>query len=401
MDEIKEKVDFILLASGEGNRFSKHKLKQFATIGNLSILEISVINLLKWKKTHRVIIVCLKKVFLETKFNKEKTIIRNILKNNKKNVLLTYGGKNRQDSVLKGLNFLKKQNNLTNYVGIHDCARPFVKVGVLNRLHKKIISNDCVIPTMPVKDTLKSFSRDNITKTIDRKKTVVAQTPQFFKRDIITSLHSKIKRNKNKLYTDDASILEDYNYTIKKVTGDSTLEKITYNNDLEKLVMNFEYRTGLGFDVHKFSNIKSKPLIIFGINFDYHKSLQAHSDGDVGYHALCDALLGSMALEDIGYFFPPSEKKWKNKDSEYFLNFALKKLNENNALINNIDITIICENPKITPYRTKILKKLSKITKTNENRISLKSSTTEKLGFLGREEGISVLVQVSIKILNI
>ena len=102
MDEIREKVAFLLLASGEGNRFSKHKLKQFAKIGNLSILEISVINLLKLKKTNRIIIVCLKKVFLEAKFNKEKTIIRNILKNNKKNVLLTYGGKNRQDSVLNG-----------------------------------------------------------------------------------------------------------------------------------------------------------------------------------------------------------------------------------------------------------------------------------------------------------
>ncbi len=397
-----KKIDFLLLASGEGNRFSKKIRKQFVYIGNKTIIEIAIENILKWRRCKRIILVCsLKNIEVEYQ-----RIIKSMLQKYNNRIFVTDGGKYRKDSVFNGLNYLEK--NVVDpmpFVAIHDCARPFIKIEILERIFNKFNNHiKGIVPALPIVDTIKTFKKNKILKTLDRNKIIKIQTPQFFNRELITNLYKKIycdKNFSNLNFTDDSSIFETFNYDVAFVKGDYSLEKITFLDDIKKLEMNKEIRTGLGFDVHKFSLKKTKPLILFGIEIDYNKSLIAHSDGDVGLHALCDSILGSISQQDIGYHFPPSDKKWLNYNSEHFLNFAIKKLKEKNAIINNIDITVLCEMPKINPYRLKIIDKLSKLTNISKEKISIKSTTTESLGFIGRKEGIAVISQITISIFDL
>ena len=178
------------------------------------------------------------------------------------------------------------------------------------------------------------------------------------------------------------------------IPGEILNFKITEKNDLNKSIKllegvmnNVNVRTGIGFDVHKFK--KGKSLLLFGIKIPFNKSLVGHSDADVGFHSIVDAILGSIGKGDIGEHFPPTEKKWKNKNSLFFLDYANDLLQRESFTINNLDITLICERPKIINYKKKMKNKISSILKIDSNLINKKGTTTEKLGFLGREEGIA------------
>ena len=158
----------------------------------------------------------------------------------------------------------------------------------------------------------------------------------------------------------------------------------------------FDIRTASGFDVHKFSHTKPGPIMICGVPVDHPHGLEAHSDGDVGLHALCDALLGTIGIGDIGTFFPPSDPKWKAAASDQFLAFAVEKIHQAGGRINHLDVTIIAERPKIGPFREQMVNRLSQITGLDRSRISVKATTTEMMGFTGRGEGIAALSQATI-----
>ena len=375
------KIIALIVSGGEGKRFDKKKPKQFFKINEKTILEITVKKFIDSKLLDKIIVVCSKDYLNDTK---------RILK--KENVLLTLGGKTRQDSVYNGLKFCKKYK--PNKIIIHDVVRPFFSIKLLKAIMKKIEKKVCVIPTLKIFDSVRSIKSNNYAN-VNRDNLKLIQTPQGFNYDEIFDAHMKFKSLN---ITDDSLLAYKNGSKIKIVEGEYFNYKITEKNDLQRsnftMAKNIEYntRTGSGFDVHKFT--KGNFIILFGIKIPFNKSLEGHSDADVGFHSLVDAILGSIGKGDIGEHFPPSDKKWKNKNSLFFLEYAASILDEEKFKINNLDLTIICEKPKISKYKEKMKEKIAKILNIKKNIVNIKGTTTEKLGFLGREEGIACQVSV-------
>ncbi len=375
----------IILSGGTGSRFKSKTPKQFLKIGENSIIEMSVYKFINSKRFKKIIIVSHKSYVEKTKelFNKNKTIV------------VIEGGTSRQKSVFNGLKTAKIFN--AKYVFIHDAVRPFFSEELIDLMLEDLSKNDGVIPAVNIYDSVREVKRNSYVN-ISRKNLKAIQTPQGFKFSSIFNAH---KIQKSLEYTDDSMILYETIKRIKIIDGQNFNFKITTKDDLDfgkKFIKGGEkmnnIRVGTGFDVHKFK--KGKFLILFGIKIPFNKSLDGHSDADVGFHAIVDSILGALCLGDIGNHFPPTNDKWKNKRSIYFMRFAEKLLLKNHYKINNIDITLICEEPKVSKYQTHFIDSISKALKIKKNIINVKGTTTEKLGFVGREEGIACQVSVTI-----
>jgi len=298
-------------------------------------------------------------------------------------------GETRQDSARLGLESLKDLDPDT--VLIHDGARPFPTEKLITRTLDALKVYPAAIPVLPVLDTIKEINTNKnlVNKTINREKLFRAQTPQGFNFKSILNAHRK---NKKKELTDDAMIAEKDNLEIATVPGDEINLKITTPEDLKlarKFLMqrNGDSRVGTGYDVHTFE--KGDHVMLCGVKIPYKRGLKGHSDADIGIHALTDAILGAIAEGDIGSHFPPKEKKWQNASSSIFLMHAASLVKKLDGRIINVDMTIICEEPKIAPYRNQMRQQISKILALPVSSTSIKATTTEKLGFLGRGEGIA------------
>ena len=379
-----KKITVIILSAGSGRRFDKLKPKQLFSIGNETLLDINIRKFLKVKIINNVIIVHSKEISAEVR------------KLSNKNIFLTLGGKTRQESVKNGLNYARKLK--PDIVLIHDCARPFVD----EELIKNLISNTSLssgsVPVLKVNDSLRHINlKTSESKKISREHIFQIQTPQSFPFKKILKAHNKSTKNN---YTDDSSLAEENNIKMKFIFGDKNNIKITDKNDIKfgriMLDNQKEISVGTGFDVHGFET--GKYIIICGIKIPFTKKLKGHSDADVGFHTIVDAILGSVRAGDIGDHFPPSDKKWKNAPSSIFIKFAKNMVKKKNGKIKSIDLTIICEEPKIFKYKIKMKKNLSKLLEINEDRINVKATTTEKLGFLGRGEGIAAQAIVTSEI---
>ncbi|MHA1558562.1 MAG: 2-C-methyl-D-erythritol 4-phosphate cytidylyltransferase [Alphaproteobacteria bacterium] len=298
------------------------------------------------------------------------------------------GGVTRQESVLHGLYALSKYN--PKKVLIHDAARPFVKNSLIDRVIDGLIKEKAVIPITPIYDTVKEVQGNYVKNTLDRTKLKKSQTPQGFDFDMIYTLHKKFEKES---LSDDAQLCEKANVPVLYVDGSDDNIKITKQNDLKNM-NKMDIRVGNGFDVHPIKPGNSVKL--FGCTVPCSFSLEGHSDADVGLHSITDAILGVIGDGDIGTHFPSSDDKWKDADSTHFLIYALKLLENLRGEINHIDITFIGEEPKISSYREEIRQKLSGLLKIDQNRISLKATTTDQLGFLGRKEGVAVFSTVTI-----
>ncbi len=357
-----------------------------------------------------------------------------ILPETQKPVHLVAGGATRQDSVHAGLTALAGMKDCQNidYVAIHDAARPLIPATLLSGLIAAIdIASDDkqkneiigAVPVLPLADSIKTIDKDNskdnptsarglITGGIDRNQLAAAQTPQLFRRDIITKLHDDFAGKGG--FTDDCSLAEAAGFKITMVDGAKQLMKLTDADDfamLSHLVAAdsaaqeyqqqaddnsmTETRFGTGFDVHKFSD-EAGPIWLGGIKLDSDRRMLAHSDGDVGLHALCDAIFGALADGDIGAHFPPSDPQWQNADSTIFLDFATKRVLARGGRIMNLDLTFICETPKIGPHRDAIRSRIAEICGISIDRVSVKATTSEGLGFTGRGEGIAAQASASI-----
>jgi len=366
----------IILSGGLGKRFDKKLPKQFYKIDNKYILEISVDKFIKSNLFKKIIVVTSLE-FID--------LTKEVLK--KRTVQIVVGGTTRQKSVLNGLIEGKKYK--TKNVLIHDAARPLIRLSMIKNIVNRIQKNDCVIPMININDSLRKV-QNNIYEDIKRDDVKIIQTPQAFKFNKILNAHLKLK---NKNFTDDSIILSKDGIKIDQIEGDFINFKITTKDDLEIATMiegkkyNQIVKVGSGFDVHEFEEGNS--IKLFGIKVPFNKKLKGHSDADVGLHALTDAILGAIGKGDIGEHFPPSNLKWKNKSSKIFLLHSKKLMEENDYKINNIDLTLICEKPKITKYKTQFKEKISILLNVNTQDINVKATTTERLGFLGREEGIA------------
>ena len=306
------------------------------------------------------------------------------------------GGGERQDSVRLGLEALASRNPLR--VLIHDGARPFPDAALIDRVLDALDHAPAAIPALPLGDTIKRVADGAIRETVDRSQLWRAQTPQGFHFAPILAAHRAVA---GRVLTDDAAVAEAAGIAPVVVAGNEANLKVTTADDLaaaERLLTSRlgDVRVGQGFDVHRFG--PGDHVTICGVEIPHAASLVGHSDADVGLHALTDALLGAIGAGDIGMHFPPSEPRWRGASSDQFLRHAAALVRDRGGMIAAVDVTIICERPKIAPYRARMIERLSQILELPAARISVKATTTEGLGFTGRAEGIAAQAVATVRL---
>lgn len=313
-----------------------------------------------------------------------------------------HGGDSRQASALAGLEELELVG--PRNVLIHDAARPFAPPGVIDRVLDGLSQHDGAVPALPVTDTIKRAAEGVIEATVDRSNLWRAQTPQGFGFDKILEAHRAAAKVEQPEFTDDASLAEWHGLDVVLVDGDNGNIKLTSDNDFERAEETVrrssgmsagEMRVGQGFDVHAFA--AGDHVVLCGLKIPHDKALSGHSDADVALHAVTDALLGAIADGDIGAHFPPSDAQWQGAASDLFLKDAAKRVRDKGAEIVNVDLTVICERPKIGPHRDAMRARLAEILALDVNRVSVKATTTEGLGFTGRGEGIAAQATVIVR----
>ena len=360
---------FIILAAGSGKRFNSKKPKQYFLYKNKELFEHSIEKSVKSKLFKKIIVVV--------------DNPKNIKKKYSKNISIIKGGKERSDSSLIGLKTIKKYK--PNNVLIHDAARPNFTINLLKRLLKELKNNKSVIPILEPKDSLKYKVKNQIFN-LKRENSFFSQTPQGFK---FKDLYNLAIKESNKI-TDESTLFINDNKKIKFIKGEYNNLKVTFKEDLELPKTYY----GIGFDIHRL--VRNKKLYLGGLKIPFHSGLKGHSDGDVILHSIIDALLGAMKKKDIGTYFPDNENKFKNIRSPKMLKPVLEEIKNENFIINNLDINLICEKPKVSKYRDKIINSISKLTKIENNKINLKGKTVEKLGLIGKEKAIACEVIASI-----
>ena len=360
---------FIILASGQSKRFNSNKLKQYIIYKNKPLFEHSIEKALTSKLFKKIILVVNNKKQINKKFSK--------------NVVIIKGGKERSDSSLIGLKYIKKFK--PSNVLIHDAARPDFSLQLLKNLVKSLKKNKAVIPTVNTKDSIKYKVKKQLFN-LNRDHSFSTQTPQAFRFNDLYNLSIKQKIK----IQDEATLFIENNLKVKFIKGENSNNKITYKEDINT---NKTF-VGIGFDIHRL--IKSKKLYLGGLKIPFHSGLKGHSDGDVIIHSIIDALLGAMRKKDIGTLFPDNKKKLKNIRSPKMLKPVIQIMDKNDFYINNVDINLICEQPKVSKYRDKIIKSLSKLLNIDSSLINLKGKTVEKLGLIGKEKAVACEVIVSI-----
>ena len=297
-----------------------------------------------------------------------------------------HGGSTRQESVRLGLEALA--DNPPDVVLIHDGARPFVDSGLIHRVLKALKTHKGAIPALPVHDTLKRGKDGVIVGTEPRDGLYRAQTPQGFHYAEILAAH---RAAAGRELTDDAAVMEAHGQTVLLVDGAEDNVKITTRQDLARAAARFEgqgeVRVATGYDVHRFD--EGTFVTLCNIQVPHTHGLEGHSDADAALHALTDALLGCIASGDIGRHFPPTDPRWKGADSAIFLSYVAELVAAAGGRIQHVDITIICERPKVGPHRAAMVDRVAEILGIAHNRVSVKATTTEGLGFTGRQEGIA------------
>jgi 2-C-methyl-D-erythritol 4-phosphate cytidylyltransferase/2-C-methyl-D-erythritol 2,4-cyclodiphosphate synthase len=365
------RIAAILVAGGTGSRFGADTPKQFLILGGMPVMRRAALTLLDHVKWLQPV--------------GETAPIAEALAG------LAYlppvpGGATRQASVAAGLEALAPF--APDLVLIHDAARPLIPPGTTQAVIAALAHAPGAIPAVPVADTLKRASDSKITETVPRAGLFRAQTPQGFRFPVLLALH---RTQAGKEATDDAALLESAGETVHLVPGGEDNIKLTYQEDMMRLERalsaSLSPRVGTGFDVHAFE--PGRPLVLCGVTVPHERGLAGHSDADVGIHALCDAIYGALAEGDIGRHFPPSEAGWKDADSAQFLRHAAGRIAARGGRLANADVTLICEHPKITPHAPVMIARLAELLAVPTDLISVKATTTERLGFTGRGEGIA------------
>lgn len=305
------------------------------------------------------------------------------------------GGAERQDSVRLGLESLKSLD--VDKVLIHDGARPFISEAVIDGVLDALDTHPGAIPALRVADTLKRGAANLIADTVSREGLWRAQTPQGFHLSDILAAHHKFS---GKQFTDDAQLYETLKIPMALTQGSHDNFKITTGDDLMRaehlIAAHSEIRTGSGFDAHTFDT--GDFVTLCGVEVPHGFGLKGHSDADVALHALTDAILGAIGAGDIGQHFPPSDPQWKGAKSDQFVQHAVKLVRERGGEIVNVDVTLLCESPKIGPHRQSMVTKVAEILNVDQDRVSVKATTTEGMGFTGRKEGLAAQALASIRL---
>ncbi|MEM6681188.1 MAG: bifunctional 2-C-methyl-D-erythritol 4-phosphate cytidylyltransferase/2-C-methyl-D-erythritol 2,4-cyclodiphosphate synthase [Pseudomonadota bacterium] len=306
-----------------------------------------------------------------------------------------FGGETRQSSTQNGLNAVSQA---VTHVLVHDCARPFLPAKVVDDLLAVVAPGTGALPVLEIPDSVKRVAGVMVVDDPDRTNLVRAQTPQAFMRDDLLAVFDSTTDDQ---FTDEASAARRAGLAIRTVHGDPNLFKITHPEDfhLAKTTVHaalMDIRVGQGFDVHAFE--AGDHVTVCGVDVPHTHRLKGHSDADVGLHALTDAIFGALAEGDIGTHFPPSDPQWKGAASHIFLEYAADMVRQRGGVIAHVDITIMCEQPKIGPHRKAMEAAVAGWLKIEETRVSVKATTTEKLGFTGRQEGMAAQAVATLRL---
>jgi 2-C-methyl-D-erythritol 4-phosphate cytidylyltransferase/2-C-methyl-D-erythritol 2,4-cyclodiphosphate synthase len=310
------------------------------------------------------------------------------------------GGATRQASVRAGLEAL--QATAPDFVLIHDAARPFLSAELISRAIAAAEQYGAAVPAIAITDTVKKIDeQDMVSETLDRSRLRTVQTPQAFGFGLIVDLHRRAAAAGREDFTDDAALAEWAGQRVSVFAGEATNVKLTTQDDFaraEALRMTAlsDVRTGNGFDVHAFGD--GDHVMLAGVRIPNGRGVTGHSDADVALHALVDAILGALAEGDIGVHFPPSDPQWRGASSDRFLAFACERVQARNGVIAHLDVTIVCETPRVGPHRDAMRGRIAEIAGIPIGRVAIKATTSEKMGFTGRGEGIVAMATATVRL---
>ncbi|TXC69182.1 bifunctional 2-C-methyl-D-erythritol 4-phosphate cytidylyltransferase/2-C-methyl-D-erythritol 2,4-cyclodiphosphate synthase [Sphingorhabdus soli] len=374
----------IVLAAGKGVRAGGSAPKQFARLAGKPVLRWSVETLARDPRIGSVVVVT-----HPDNRDDAVTILEGI-----PGLTFADGGATRRESVASGLAAIDG-----DLVMVHDAARPLLPVRVLDRLIAAMDDGELAgaAPALPIADTLAERDNAALGAVVDRGALVRIQTPQIFRTDALMAAHRDWQGEEP---TDDAQMVRQGGESVGIVKGAAMLDKITWPDDLARLAAqvgaNRRIATGMGFDVHRL--VAGEELWLGGVQIAHDRGLAGHSDADVALHALTDAILGAIGAGDIGVHFPPSDQQWRGARSDRFLKHAGDLVAAANGAIQSIDLTIICEEPKIGPYREAMRIRIAEILEMSVTQVSVKATTTEGLGYAGRGEGIAAQAIATLQI---
>jgi len=386
-----DKLIVIVAAAGQGKRMGLGKNKVFASLGATPLIIKNLTNLAAVENISKVLVVV---------GSGEEEIMAGLLKQYSPRYFpdlkwqIVTGGKERQDSVQNALTQITEQ---TGWVAVHDGARPFADADIFARVWQAAKATGAAIAAVPCKDTIKIVNgQEQVTATPVRSELRAVQTPQIFRLDILRKAYAELAKHPEPV-TDDATLVEKLGGKVQVALGSYSNIKITTPEDMVK-VKETKMQIGSGFDVHCL--VPGRKLILCGVTIPYEKGLEGHSDADVAVHALMDAMLGAAGLGDIGKFFPDNDPAYLNADSMKLLAEVIRVLQEKGWQVNNVDVTVIAQAPKLAPYRVTMKDNLMKALNLPEDAVNVKATTTEKLGFTGRGEGIAAEAVASLNKVN-
>ncbi len=393
-----ESIAAIIVAAGRGARAGAGEPKQYRRVGGEMILSRTLRTFASHPAINRIFT-----VIHPDDGALFASAVECLAKETHKLMPAVHGAKMRQGSVHLGLQALKATGG-TDLVLIHDAARPFVSANLIDRAIAAGRSHDAAIPGVAVTDTIKRIGENGlVVDTPPRDALRAVQTPQAFRFDAILQAHDKANCAGLTQFTDDGALAEWAGLKVFVFEGDMNNTKLTHTDDFAQAERRIsgtrtEYvaRIGTGFDVHAFT--EGDHVWLGGVRVPHDKGVLAHSDGDVVLHALTDALLGAIAEGDIGVLFPPSDPQWKGAASDQFLAEAARRVHARDGIIDHLDVTLLCEKPRLTPYREEMRQRIAGIVGLTIDQVSLKATTTEKLGFTGRSEGLAAQSAATIRL---
>ncbi len=387
------KTGVIIVAAGRGARLGGETPKQYRLLAGKTVLERALACFLASPKIDAVqVVIHPDDVALYTKAVAA-------LAADARLKTPVYGNSTRQGSVHAGVVALDN----VDVVLIHDAARPFVSDTLLQNALEAGSTGDASIPGLPVTDTIKEIDdQHSVVATLSRDKLRSVQTPQVFRRSALLAAHDRAAEQGVMSFSDDGALMEWAGHRVKIFAGDAANIKLTYEADFTSAERFFREehqmisRTGIGYDVHALGT--GDHVWLGGLKIAHDQGVIAHSDGDVALHALTDAVLGTIADGDIGVHFPPSDPQWRGASSDRFLAFACERVRQRGGIIDFLDCALQCEAPKLSPHRDAMRKRIAEIAGISEAQVSVKATTMEKLGFIGRREGITAQAIATVRL---
>jgi 2-C-methyl-D-erythritol 4-phosphate cytidylyltransferase/2-C-methyl-D-erythritol 2,4-cyclodiphosphate synthase len=385
------RVAAVIVAGGRGHRAGAGKPKQYRLMGSEPLLRHAIRTFHDHPAVGRIV-----PVIHGDDLGDYASASQGI---DKKCTAPVAGGETRQLSVYAGLAALEKTP--PDIVLVHDAARPLVSQALLGRAIEAAKTASAAVPVTPVTDTVKRVDKvGRVIETLDRNELRLTQTPQVFSYTKLWDAHRAARENNMQDFSDDASLAEWAGIPVATFPGEAGNVKFTTADDfLRADALSgalYEFRNGTGFDVHAFG--PGDHVTLGGVKIPHTKALTGHSDADVLLHALTDAVLGAIGEADIGAHFPPSDEKWRGAASDQFLIHAIRLLQKMDGSLVNLDATLLCEAPKIGPHRSAIQGSIASIAGIDASRVGVKATTTERLGFLGRGEGIAAMASATVRL---